>query len=247
MLLFDRKPAIYLDGHNGYFDLGDVTPAAGASARVAETALAGDHARAAPVQSNLCFMLPGQGSQKKGMGEAFFDAFPDIVAIADSVLNYSIKDLCLHDAEGVLGQTQYTQPALYTVNALAYLSAVKERGGKPAFVLGHSVGEYSALFAAGMFDFETGLRLVQKRGALMAQARGGGMAAVIGMDAAGVRRVLRDGGLDTIDLANLNSPVQTVVAGPRADIDRARGLRGGRRQIVYSAGRQRRLSFALHE
>lgn len=222
VLLFDRKPVIYLEGHNGYFDLDDVAPADSASAGVTAVPSAAGEAKPAPVQSNLCYMLPGQGSQKKGMGEALFDAFPDVVVIADKILGYSIKDLCLTDAAGVLGQTQYTQPALYVVNVLSYLNAVEKNGIKPAFVLGHSVGEYSALFAAGVFDFETGLRLVQKRGALMAEARGGGMAAVIGMDAARVRQVLRDGGLDTIDLANLNSPVQTVVAGPKADIDRAR-------------------------
>jgi len=218
MLLFERKPVIYLEGHNGYFDLGDVTPAE--SMKVASAKAENRPA----IQSDLCFMFPGQGSQKKGMGAEFFEAFPEIVEIADRVLGYSIRDLCLHDANGVLGQTQYTQPALFTVNALAFLSAVRERGVRPAFVMGHSLGEYSALFAAGLFDFETGLRLVQKRGALMAEARGGGMAAVIGMGAADVQRVLRDNGLDVIDVANLNSPVQCVVSGLKGDIDHARGI-----------------------
>jgi trans-AT polyketide synthase, acyltransferase and oxidoreductase domains len=205
MILFERKPVIYLEGHNGYFDLHDVTPAGAPAA-----------------QSDLCFMFPGQGSQKKGMGEALFAAFPDHVRTADRVLGYSIKDLCLLDGDGLLGRTQYTQPALYVVNALSYLDTIRQGNPRPGFVLGHSVGEYAALFAADVVDFETGLRLVQKRGALMAEATGGGMAAVIGMDGDRVRQVLSSRGLDRLDLANLNSDTQVVIAGPKDEIERAR-------------------------
>jgi trans-AT polyketide synthase/acyltransferase/oxidoreductase domain-containing protein len=218
MLLFDKKAVIYLEGHNGYFDLDALSLAV---SPVAERVQATTEVLP-PIDPTRCCMFPGQGSQKKGMGESLFDEFPEMVRVADDVLGHSIKDLCLNDPGKQLGQTQYTQPALYVVNALTYSRTVKEWNARPGFVLGHSLGEYSALFAAGVFDFETGLRLVQRRGALMAEAKGGGMAAVIGMDADQVGKVLRDAGLDAIDLANINSPGQTVISGLKADIDRAR-------------------------
>lgn len=222
MLLFDKKAVIYLEGHNGYFDLDAVT--AVEPVRVPVERPAEPVNPPVPIQSDLCFMFPGQGSQKKGMGEFLFDEFHEMVRVADDVLGYSIKDLCLQDADKVLGQTQYTQPALFVVNALTYRRAIKETGVRPAFVLGHSLGEYSALFAADVFDFETGLRLVQRRGALMAEARGGGMAAIIGMDADQVNTVLREKGLDQIDLANINSSGQTVISGLKQDVERAQSI-----------------------
>uniref|UniRef100_Q49HJ4 [acyl-carrier-protein] S-malonyltransferase n=1 Tax=uncultured bacterial symbiont of Discodermia dissoluta TaxID=323654 RepID=Q49HJ4_9BACT len=213
MLLFDRRPAIYLEGFNGYFDLSDVHPEREAAAPVKsilETDL--------PVDQTLAYMFPGQGSQAVGMGEGLFDTFPELTQRADQILGYSIRQLCLEDPDGVIAQTDYTQPALFVVNALSYLQRMKEKGVRPGYVLGHSLGEYSALFAAEVFDFETGLRLVQKRGALMAEAKGGGMAAVIGMDATRVAEVLEQHGLDAIDVANHNTPVQTVISGLEADV-----------------------------
>lgn len=211
MILFDQKPVIYLEGYNGYFDLVDVTPA------VEEL-----EALHVPERAGLAFMFPGQGSQDVGMGENLFDASPDLVGRADEILGYSIKELCLDDPGELLSQTQYTQPALYTVNALAFLDRVQgDPDSTPAFFLGHSLGEYNALFAAGVLDFETGLRLVRERGALMAEAKGGGMAAVIGMDADQVASVLDKEGLSSIDIANLNSPVQTVISGLAEDVANA--------------------------
>ncbi len=202
VVLFGRKPAIYLDGHQGYFDLDDVTPMPA-------------------VAPGLCVMLPGQGSQKKGMGADVFGAFPDEMALADDLLGYSLAELCLNDPDSRLGQTQFTQPALFVVNYLSYLRAVQTTGVRPAWILGHSLGEYNALCAAGVFDFATGLQLVQRRGALMAEAHGGGMAAVIGLDADQVQQVLHHEALETIALANINSPEQVVVSGPHEDVRRA--------------------------
>ncbi|MBF0103655.1 MAG: acyltransferase domain-containing protein, partial [Desulfobacterales bacterium] len=130
----------------------------------------------------LTFVFPGQGSQKTGMGESLFDEYKELTAQADEILGYSIKQLCLENLENNLQKTQFTQPALYVVNALSYLKKLDEVGKKPDFVAGHSLGEYNALLAANAFDFETGLKLVQKRGELMSKAIGGGMAAVIGFN-----------------------------------------------------------------
>lgn len=166
----------------------------------------------------LTYFFPGQGSQKKGMGGDLFEAFPEYMKIADEVLGYSMAELCLEDPDSQLNLTQFTQPALYVVNALTFLQKKQESDVTPDFFAGHSLGEYNALFAAGAFDFETGLRLVQKRGQLMGEAKGGGMAAVIGLEEDKVRDVLQDSGLTTIDVANLNSPKQIVLSGPTDDI-----------------------------
>ncbi|XXT14710.1 ACP S-malonyltransferase [Sorangium sp. So ce429] len=165
------------------------------------------------------YMFPGQGSQAKGMGRELFDAFPALAARADGVLGYSIRALCQDDPHQRLNETQFTQPALYVVNALSYLKR-REEEAPPDFLAGHSLGEFSALFAAGVFDFETGLALVKKRGELMGAARGGGMAAVIGLDAERVRELLEQNGATAIDIANLNSPSQVVISGAKDEIVR---------------------------
>ncbi|ACS85236.1 ACP S-malonyltransferase [Musicola paradisiaca] len=164
------------------------------------------------------YMFPGQGSQQRGMGEALFGRFADLTRIANDILGYSIETLCLDDPDGKLNQTQYTQPAIYVVNALSYFRRLEETGTRPDFVLGHSLGEFNALLAAECFDFATGLKLVKKRGELMGQAAGGGMAAVLGASEAQVRELLKANRLDHIDLANFNTPSQIVISGPRGDI-----------------------------
>lgn len=160
------------------------------------------------------FLFPGQGSQKVGMGAQLFERYPRLVQQADQVLGYSIKNLCLKDPLQQLNQTQYTQPALYTVNALSYLNKKQQ----PAFAVGHSLGEYNALFAAGVFDFVTGLQLVKYRGELMQQATGGAMAAVIGLAERPLRALMSAGGFTTIDLANVNEANQVVISGPQQEI-----------------------------
>ncbi|MFF7995591.1 ACP S-malonyltransferase [Kitasatospora xanthocidica] len=184
--------------------------------------------------SMTVFLFPGQGSQFKGMGAGLFEEFADLTATADRVLGYSIRELCLEDPRRELGDTRFTQPALYVVNALSHLKRVAETGTRPDYVAGHSLGEYSALFAAGAVDFETGLRLVKRRGELMSEAEDGGMAAVIGLTVEEVRAVLRREGLTGIEVANHNSPRQVVVAGRKADIPAAREafVRGGAQHYV---------------
>jgi trans-AT polyketide synthase/acyltransferase/oxidoreductase domain-containing protein len=167
---------------------------------------------------SVAYVFPGQGSQKKGMGEGLFERFPALVSAADAELGYSLRELCLADPEGFLGQTQYTQPALYAVNALSYLARSQADGRPPDFVAGHSLGEYNALFAAEAFDFLTGLRLVRRRGALMAEVRGGAMAAIIGISGEQVGELLHNFAFDRVERANFNSPTQTVISGPADDV-----------------------------
>ncbi|XOS94561.1 acyltransferase domain-containing protein [Brevibacillus laterosporus] len=155
-------------------------------------------------KSMLAFVFPGQGSQKEGMGGDLFDQYPDITSQADSVLGYSIKELCLEDPLGRLQQTEYTQPALYTVNALMYLDTINEIGRKPDILAGHSLGEYNALFAAGAFDFVTGLKLV-KKGRINESSCWRGMVAVIGIVEDKMKQILLQNQLDRIDIANMNS------------------------------------------
>ena len=152
------------------------------------------------------------------MGRGLFPAFPAETRLASDILGYDIEELCAQDPRRQLVQTQFTQPALYVVNAFHYQK--QYAGAPPGFLAGHSLGEYNALLAAGAFDFETGLRLVQKRGELMAAASGGGMAAVIGLSAGELQSLLREGGYDDIDLANFNAPGQIVIAGKKESIEK---------------------------
>ena len=153
-----------------------------------------------------------------GMGEDLFNRFPEQLAIADAELGYSVRELCLSGTGDRLRQTQFTQPALFVVSSLAFLNLLIRTGELPQFVAGHSLGEYSALFAAGVFDFRTGVRLVKQRANLMAKASGGGMAAVIGLTPDQIQQTLSAAGLHSIDIANLNSPRQTVISGPENDL-----------------------------
>jgi malonyl CoA-acyl carrier protein transacylase len=164
------------------------------------------------------YLFPGQGSQKVGMGGDLFNRFPEQVAVAEAELGYSIPDLCLRDPSNQLNQTVFTQPALFVVNALTFLNHLLETGKLPAMVAGHSLGEYDALFAAGVFDFQTGVRLVKERANLMARASGGGMVAVIGLVPDQIRQALATAGLQSMDIANLNSGSQTVISGPERDL-----------------------------
>jgi malonyl CoA-acyl carrier protein transacylase len=164
------------------------------------------------------YIFPGQGSQTPGMGADLFSRFPEQLAVADAELGYSVMDLCLGGTGERLNQTQFTQPALFVVSALAFLNLLIKRGELPQFVAGHSLGEYTALFAAGVFDFRTGIRLVKQRANLMSRASGGGMAAVIGLTPEQIRQALSAAGLHSIDIANLNSPKQTVISGPENDL-----------------------------
>jgi len=150
-----------------------------------------------------------------------FDEFSEQVSKADKLLGYSIKELCLDDKNNELNQTEYTQPALFVVNALSYQKQIKETGNKPDFVAGHSLGEYNALQAAGALSFEAGLKLVKKRGELMSQADKGAMAAILSMTDEEIQQCLKKHDLTGIDIASYNSPSQIVISGLQEEVNRA--------------------------
>lgn len=170
------------------------------------------------------YIFPGQGSQVKGMGANLFSKFSELTAKADSILGYSIANLCLQDPNQCLNQTQFTQPAIYIVNALSYFNKVHETSKTPNYVAGHSLGEYNALLAADVFDFATGLKLVKKRSELMGQSMGGGMAAVVGLSAELIKNTLKEHHLLKITIANYNTNKQFVISGKASEISLAHPL-----------------------
>jgi malonyl CoA-acyl carrier protein transacylase len=171
------------------------------------------------------FLFPGCGSQYCGMGKEWFDAVPEYAAMEaeiDSILGYSLRDLCLRGPESQLKDNRYASPCMFVVNALCYYDALRTCG-LPDAVAGHSMGEYNALLAAGAFDMVTGVRLVTKRAEIMAQAKSGAMAAVLKVPSDQIVSMLKeDPSLAGLDVANFNSPLQTVIVGPAEVIHRAR-------------------------
>jgi [acyl-carrier-protein] S-malonyltransferase len=182
-------------------------------------------------------LFPGQGSQAVGMGADVFAARPDLLGdAANEILGWDLAGLCREGPEGELVRTDRAQPALFAVSFALWEAFGRQAPAPPAAAAGHSLGEYTALAAAGVLTYGDGLRLVAARGEAMAGAAGetaSGMAALLGTDIAVARTVCRErreaGG--SLWVANDNAPGQVVVAGGVADLDwldgnaRRRGIR----------------------
>ncbi len=188
------------------------------------------------------FLFPGQGSQYPGMGKDLAEQYPAARAVfaeADAALGFAISKICFEGPEEVLKQTENTQPAILTVSTAA-ARVLEEKGMAPDFVAGHSLGEYTALVAAGALRFEDAVRLVRSRGRYMQEAvpaGEGAMAAILGLAAAQVEEVCKkaaaEGGV--VSAANLNSPEQTVISGNAPAVKRAVELAsasGAKRTVI---------------
>lgn len=171
----------------------------------------------------LAFLFPGQGSQAVGMARdlvAGNETARRMFAEASTVVGYDIAQLCADGPAERLNMTLYTQPALYTMSCvLAELA--RQRGLVPAVVAGHSVGEYAALYVAGVYSFSVGARIVAERAQLMHTAGGGKMLAVVGMEPDTVESVLSAFSRDRVGIGLYNSPSQLVVSGCAAGVDEA--------------------------
>ena len=196
-------------------------------------------ARAAGISHMLTALLfPGQGSQYAGMGKSLWDAFPIARATfqeADDALNFSLSDLCFNGPDEALKLTENTQPALLATSVAAHRVLARTC----AFVAGHSLGEYSALVAAGSLDFADALRLVRKRGQYMQQAVPAGvgaMAALLKLPEGKLDAILQKASQgEIVSAANLNSPDQVVIAGHTGAVQRAVELAkqaGARRAVI---------------
>ncbi len=178
--------------------------------------------------SKIAHIFPGQGSQAVGMGKDLFDnstAAREVFEAADEALGFSLSEMCFAGDEADLQLTANTQPAILTTSVAAYRAAIAEGLPEPDFVAGHSLGEYSALVAAGVLDFAEAVRTVRKRGTYMQEAIPvgvGAMAAILGLDSATVEAGCAEAAQGQVcSPANINSPSQVVIAGNAEAVDRA--------------------------
>lgn len=187
-------------------------------------------------------IFPGQGSQTVGMGKEIYEKSHDAALILDKaneLLGYDLKDLLFNGPQEKLTDTNYAQPAIYTVSAM-YLAKVKADGLEYEYVAGHSLGEYDALLAAGVYDFETGLKLVAARGEAMGKMNGQGtMAAVMGLNEDELSPLMVPG----VVMANLNSKTQIVISGIESSVDEVGKKLEGNDSVKF---KKLRVSAAFH-
>jgi len=193
--------------------------------------------------SKLAFLFPGQASQSPGMGRDLAENFPESRVVfeeADRALGFALSKLCFEGSEDDLKKTENQQPSILTVSIAAY-RALEKRGIVPDFVAGHSLGEYSALVAAGSLDFSAAVGIVRERGRYMQEAvpaGEGAMAAILGLSPADINEVCKKAAAgEVVSAAGLNSPEQTVVAGHAGAVKRAVEIAsqsGAKRAVVLA-------------
>lgn len=171
----------------------------------------------------IAAIFPGQGSQTPGMGKPLFDGFQsarNVFQAVSSATGIDVEKVCFEYDEETLRRTDNAQIALFTVGVASYQVYLQNGGQKAEVFAGHSIGEYAALVASGALELADGAKLVQKRGQLMAQAKSGGMAAVLGLDIPAIESVLKD--IEgTVVVANDNCPGQVVISGSKEAVELA--------------------------
>ena len=186
----------------------------------------------------IAFLFPGQGSQSVGMGKDLYENFESAKSVfetADKVLNKSISTICFEGPEDDLKQTVNTQPAIVTMSIAAMKALTSQVDIKPDFVAGHSLGEYCAMYTAGVMSLENTLKAIQKRADLMGATKGGSMAAVLNASEEQLQAGLSEGSkVGYVDVANYNSPAQVVITGDENAVKAASDymLANGVRRVV---------------